>query len=164
MPLIGKLVGKLLDAAEKRGRGRSSRPETPHATPVTDSTPDEWNQVYKGRKASDTDAGLAKPKAKAPDGATHEVRFENLDLSVSVASGTNLLDAAMDAGTDLTHYCGGMCSCGSCRIEIVSGEVSEMDENEELTLELVLENPSDRLACQTQVLGNLVVRVPEETA
>jgi ferredoxin len=55
-----------------------------------------------------------------------------------------------------------MCSCGSCRVILISGEVSEMDDMEEATLSVVQEGDEDRLGCQTKILGHVVVEVPDQ--
>ena len=91
------------------------------------------------------------------------VVFENLDVRLEVKKGTTILDAAIAADIDLDHYCGGMASCGSCRIQILPGSVvSEMDMMEEATLDVVLEHDDDRLGCQTKVLGEVRVLVPDQ--
>jgi ferredoxin len=56
-----------------------------------------------------------------------------------------------------------MASCGSCRVQIVPGSaVSEMDMMEEATLDVVLEHDDDRLGCQTKILGEVHIIVPEQ--
>ena len=55
--------------------------------------------------------------------------------------------------------CRGRGLCSSCRVEIVSGEVSERNEIEDKNLKRALKkNPELRLACQIKVEDNLVVR------
>lgn len=118
------------------------------AQPVTRSTPDDWNRVDK-------------PPVAARTGEL-SLTFSNLGVTVKVARGVSILDAANAAGLDLNHYCGGMCSCGSCRVVLLSGEVSPKDSMEDATLGVVLEDERDRLACQAQVLGDVVVEVPPQ--
>jgi ferredoxin, 2Fe-2S len=117
------------------------------ARPVTAATPDDWNRVDKPTTSSKGE---------------FELRFANLDITTRVARGTSILDAAIEAGLDLNHYCGGMCSCGSCRIILVSGDVSPMDDMEDATLSVVKEDENDRLGCQAKVLGDVVVEVPPQ--
>ncbi|MEE2827582.1 MAG: 2Fe-2S iron-sulfur cluster-binding protein [Myxococcota bacterium] len=149
MGRLRRLLGKVREkATEHLSEGnRDSAPATDSRHPL-DPIPDNWNQAIK-----------SSPDRELATGGV-EVRFEDLGLSIRVASGTTLLDAAVEAGTDLTHYCGGMCSCGSCRVEILSGEVSPIDDMEQTTLDIVKENDQDRLACQTRALSDLVIRVP----
>jgi 2Fe-2S ferredoxin len=135
--MLRKLAGKVL----RRIGGDTSRP-------VTQATPDDWNRVDR-----------AKP---APGAGEFGLTFSNLDVTLLVARGTTILDAAADAGLDLNHYCGGMCSCGSCRVVVVSGDVSPMDDMEDATLSVVREGEQDRLGCQTKVLGDVVVEVPDQ--
>lgn len=117
-------------------------------TPVTDSTPDDWNRADK--------------KAEVAVDGPSSVCFENLGSTQECESGTTILDAAIAAGIDLNHYCGGMASCGSCMVTVVSGKVSELDDMEEATLDVVLEDDRDRLGCQCRVLGPVTVIVPPQ--
>ncbi len=109
--------------------------------------PKDWNQAVKERPAAGTDVTLT---------------FANLDVTTTVKRGTSILDAALDADVDLNHYCGGMCSCGSCRIVLISGDVSGIDRMERATLDVVKEGEHDRLGCQTLVQGDVVVEVPDQ--
>lgn len=69
----------------------------------------------------------------------------------------------MQLGLDLSHYCGGTCSCGTCRVEILLGaeHLSSPRGNETMVLGAEHLLAGDRLACQARVLGPVVVRVPE---
>lgn len=117
-------------------------------TPVTDSTPDDWNR--------------ADQKATVVADGPASVCFENHDTTQACESGTTILDVAIAAGVDLNHYCGGMASCGSCMVTVVSGQVSELDDMEEATLDVVLEDDRDRLGCQCRVLGPVTIIVPPQ--
>ena len=142
--VLGKLLRKAL------GKGDDTRKEKP----VTNSVSDDWNDAYKGGDAD----------AVASDGDTGpSIVFENLGKTVAVKKGTTILDAAIAAGVDLDHYCGGMASCGSCRVQILAdSQVSEMDMMEEATLDVVMEHDDDRLGCQTRILGPVKVLVPDQ--
>ena len=109
-------------------------------------------------------ATLGDADAVASDGDTGpSIVFENLGKTVAVKKGTTILDAAIAAGVDLDHYCGGMASCGSCRVQILAdSQVSEMDMMEEATLDVVMEHDDDRLGCQTRILGPVKVLVPDQ--
>lgn len=145
-----KLLGKVRDrAVETLSDGSGAGQDRPERHPL-DPVPEGWNRAIKESPKEDAGAGKL------------SIRFENLDLEVSVVKGTTLLDAALEAGADLNHYCGGMCSCGSCRLEILSGEVSPLDPMEETTLDIVREGEQDRLGCQTRAMGDIVVRVPDQ--
>jgi len=120
-------------------------------TPVTDSVSDDWNRADK-----------KEPVAEAAIEGPPSIRFDNLNIDVKVEAGTSILDAAVAGGIDLNHYCGGMASCGSCMVTIVSGKVSDMDDMEEATLDVVMEDDRDRLGCQTRILGPVEVILPPQ--
>lgn len=82
---------------------------------------------------------------------------------IDAARGATVLEAANLAGIDLRSYCGGNCSCGSCRIEIRSGAaaLSKRSGHEELVLGSDAARRGDRLACQAQILGPVEIHVPE---
>ena len=147
--MFGRLVGKVLDIA---GRGKEARP-APSRTPVTDSVPEGWN---------DPSRRAAPAKSTVGGSSTCSIRFENLDKTVAVRHGTSILDAAVNAGIDLNHYCGGMASCGSCRVTVTDGSVSPLDVMEEATLDVVKEHDRDRLGCQTRILGSVTVTIPPQ--
>ena len=77
--------------------------------------------------------------------------------------GATILEAARLGGVELRSYCGGNCSCGTCRVEIVAGagNLSRPQPMEQLVLGMEAERRGDRLACQAQVSGAVTVRVPE---
>lgn len=80
-----------------------------------------------------------------------------------VPGGVSLLTAARVLEVELSHYCGGMCSCGTCRVQITAGaeNLSRPQGNEELVLGDHRARAGDRLACQARVLGPVTVKVPD---
>ncbi|MDY6875538.1 MAG: ASKHA domain-containing protein [Chloroflexota bacterium] len=94
------------------------------------------------------------------------VDFEPLGRRARVVPGTTLLEAARQAGVGLNGICGGLGTCGTCRVRIVAGQVTPPTETEHDIL-----FPSSqggmggvaegfRLACQTGVLGDVRVDIP----
>ena len=79
-----------------------------------------------------------------------------------VAPGATILAGATALGVDLDHYCGGTCSCGTCRVEIVEGAdaLSPATPREAMVLGDQRSRAGDRLACQAQVRGPVTLRVP----
>ena len=76
-----------------------------------------------------------------------------------------LLEAARVLEFPLNHDCGGNASCTTCRVEVQIGSenLSEIDFDEQDLLDREgLSEPWHRLGCQAHVLGDVVVRVPEE--
>src|SRR5688500_19118866 len=85
--------------------------------------------------------------------------------SGEVTRGLSLLQASEELGFRLNHDCGGNASCTTCRVEVQSGaeNLSEIDFDEQDLLDReALSEPWHRLGCQARVLGDVVVRVPEQ--
>lgn len=78
------------------------------------------------------------------------------------ASGT-LLDAAQGVGVDVVATCGGLGTCGGCRVRIVSGEASPPDLLEVLELGTPGIAAGWRLACQARPLSDLRLDLPADS-
>ena len=90
------------------------------------------------------------------------VRITFAGQVVEARFGATLLEVAGTAGIDVRSYCGGNCSCGTCRVEVRAGKerLSPRGSLEELVLGAEAAARGDRLACQAQVLGAVEVVVP----
>jgi len=90
----------------------------------------------------------------------HSVVFQPYNKSITVADGSNLIRTAMEAGVHINASCGGAGVCGKCRIllesGVVKGGISEKLSAEDLAR-------GYRLACQSTVGSDLVVRIPVES-
>jgi 2Fe-2S ferredoxin len=87
--------------------------------------------------------------------------FEGREVSVDVAPGTNLLDAAQACGAREGHACGGVCACSTCHVYVLQGgaSLSEASDREQDILDKAFDvKPSSRLGCQAEV-GREDVRV-----
>lgn len=85
--------------------------------------------------------------------------------SGEVERNLSLLEASEVLGFPLNHDCGGNASCTTCRVEVREGRdnLSEIDFDEQDLLDReALTEPWHRLGCQARVLGDVVVRVPEQ--
>ena len=111
-----------------------------------------------GRRLFDAARQVRRPAADGPP----RVYFEGHDAPVDVPNGMTVLLAARRAGIELNHYCGGQCSCGTCRVEIIEGahNLSSPQGMEPAVLGSSRAGAGDRLACQAQVLGTVRVKVP----
>ncbi len=91
-----------------------------------------------------------------------KVTFMPVRQSFEVAAGTTILDSAIHNGLQLRHDCT-EAICGTDRVKILAGkeQLSEKDENEELTLEMMKAGPDERLACVARIIGDVTVEVPE---
>jgi uncharacterized 2Fe-2S/4Fe-4S cluster protein (DUF4445 family) len=92
---------------------------------------------------------------------THKVTFLPYEISVDVPDRETLLRAAMDAGVHVNASCGGEGVCGKCRILVEEGAV-EAGVTEKLSREDVAQGY--RLACRALVTGDVVARIPVESA
>ncbi len=73
------------------------------------------------------------------------VRFQPADIEVDVPAGTLIHEAALRAGIlDLELPCGGEGSCGLCKVELEGRD-------------------SPALACQTKVISDIVVQLPDRS-
>ncbi len=100
-------------------------------------------------------------RLQGPPTGPQSVSFGDVGAG-EVEAGTTILSAAVSLGVDIDHFCGGSCSCGTCRVEIVSGAeaLSPMRPSESIVLGHEAIVAGDRLACQARVLGAVEVRVP----
>ena len=91
-----------------------------------------------------------------------EIQFEDRK-TVSVPHGTSILNAALKNDIDLDHFCGGTCSCSTCRVEILSGteNLSKMKPREAMVLGHEKTQNGDRLSCQAKATGDVVVKIPD---
>mgnify|MGYP005848756811 CR=1 FL=1 len=93
----------------------------------------------------------------------HNVNFQPIGKRVDVEEGATLLDAAQRAGVGLSAVCGGAGSCDTCRVYVLSGEVSAPSFIEQADLTESELASGLRLACQTEVRGDVRVNVPAES-
>jgi uncharacterized 2Fe-2S/4Fe-4S cluster protein (DUF4445 family) len=80
--------------------------------------------------------------------------------SASVEVGTTILKAAHAAGAHINASCGGIGTCGQCKVFIEKGDYKSK-RSEKLTDEEW--NKGYRLACQTTVISDCVVKIPAES-
>ncbi len=89
-----------------------------------------------------------------------KVQFSPIYKAVSVPRGTTLLEAARRARIAISNICGGDGICGRCRMIVREGKVGG-DSTGLLTREEIMAGTV--LACQSTVLTDLRVDIPEET-
>lgn len=91
-----------------------------------------------------------------------KVKFLPANIEVTVKEGEALLDIALNHDIEIQHACGGFCACTTCHCEVVEGlENLAPAEAEEIERLEVLDGrtSASRLACQSKVKGDVVVRV-----
>ncbi|HHY56287.1 MAG TPA: DUF4445 domain-containing protein [Chloroflexi bacterium] len=91
-----------------------------------------------------------------------------------VPAGTSLLDAARELGVGIESICSGRLTCGKCKVRIEEGHfakhgVTSSADNvtsagsEERALLHAMHADDCRLSCTAQVMGDVLVYVPEES-
>lgn len=74
-----------------------------------------------------------------------------------------VLDIALENKIRIATSCGGMGTCGTCRVEVLEAP-SDFGERNEIECEMAKErgfSERERLACQLNVRSGLKVRIPE---
>jgi len=104
-----------------------------------------------------------------------KIVFTPSGLSKDVAQGRTVLSAAHDAGVAIRSLCGGNGNCRQCWVRLVEGahpkheidcsssHLSKLTEIEQRIQNRLPRFQGMRLACRTQVLGDVVVDVPESS-
>jgi uncharacterized 2Fe-2S/4Fe-4S cluster protein (DUF4445 family) len=92
-----------------------------------------------------------------------EVDFEPIGRRVSTTAGETILSAAQQAGVMLTSICGGEGVCGRCIVRVMAGQVSAPNLTEDAELGEEQVSAGWRLACQTEIEGDIRVHVPPES-
>jgi uncharacterized 2Fe-2S/4Fe-4S cluster protein (DUF4445 family) len=91
---------------------------------------------------------------------TYKVKFLPYDIEVEAEEKDTLIRAAMAAGVHINASCGGSGVCGKCRVMIeqgmVEGGISEHLSEED-------REKGYRLACLSEVVSDIVVRIPVES-
>jgi len=96
-----------------------------------------------------------------------KIIIKNLNNKVLVNDIRNksVLEVIHENLIDWMYSCGGKGHCTTCKMEIISGieNLSEPTSNENMYRKLNLLGLQERLSCQTHLLGDIEISVPEET-
>ncbi len=94
---------------------------------------------------------------------TFNIEFEPLGRRGTCLEGESIMDCARRLHIGLASTCGGVGTCGKCRLKVMSGNVSGLtaSEREELSAEEIA--AGWRLACQVYPGGDIKLHVPAES-
>lgn len=92
-----------------------------------------------------------------------EIDFQPIGRRIHAEYGTKIFQVTRDYGVGLASLCGGKGTCGKCKVLIVSGEVSPLDDREKKALSSEEIAQGYRLACLTKVYGDIRVEIPIES-
>jgi len=93
----------------------------------------------------------------------YKIHFEPFNRGGDCPANQSLLQAAQDLEIDLVSLCGGLGTCHRCKLQVLTGLVSPLTENEKSSLLPQEIKDGYRLACQTYPLGDCKVYVPPES-
>jgi uncharacterized 2Fe-2S/4Fe-4S cluster protein (DUF4445 family) len=91
------------------------------------------------------------------------VDLQPVGRRIDVSPGTTLLEAARSAGVGIVSICGGLGTCGECRVRCTEGRLSPLTITEEGEFSRTELADGYRLACQAEVLGSVRVDIPPES-
>ena len=106
---------------------------------------------------------------------TYQVIFQPSGRRGRVEKGKNLLEASRELGVDIESVCGGQKTCGKCKVRLQEGRferhgitssadhLSPLGEEEEKELSEEEIAEGYRFACGANVLGDVLLFVPEES-
>jgi len=94
---------------------------------------------------------------------TFKVDLEPVGRRIEVEPGLSLLEIAQKAGVDLVAACGGMGSCGTCLVRLVTGKLSSLTLTEEVTLTAEQIAQGYRMACQAGPESDIRLEIPPES-
>ncbi len=89
---------------------------------------------------------------------TKTVHFLPDNVRTTAEDGENLLNVAANAGVYIHAFCGGEGVCGKCKVRIEKGDIAATQATQLKSAEI---EQGFRLACQSKVISDLVVQIPE---
>ncbi|MGB1038968.1 MAG: 2Fe-2S iron-sulfur cluster-binding protein [Bacteroidia bacterium] len=88
-------------------------------------------------------------------------------VTVEIAEGDTILDAAHDNDIHLNHNCGAVCACSTCQVYVDKGmdSLPEISDKEEDFIDRAI-NPkiNSRLGCQCVVTSDIEVTIPDQSS
>ncbi len=90
------------------------------------------------------------------------IHFMPSNKKVKARIGSSILNAALTNRVSITHKCNGKCSCTTCKVQIIQGHVSPIQEGEDRLLTEEQKQNQYRLSCQALVTQDVVVQIPED--
>src|SRR3990170_2975650 len=91
------------------------------------------------------------------------VDIQPIGRRAEIDPGETLLAAAQSAGVELVAICGGGGSCATCRVRLVSGDLSPATASEEYELGADDIAAGYRLACQAVPLSDVRLDIPSQS-
>ena len=93
-----------------------------------------------------------------PPAVDATVSVPSKDIEFIAKTPVTILEALRSNGIDIDHFCGGICSCGTCIVK-ADGVLSKIQSREKLVIGYSRVE-THRLACQAKILGDVTIHLP----
>ena len=91
----------------------------------------------------------------------YTIHFEPVGKRVTYDKPLTVLEAAQEAGVEILALCGGLGSCGRCRVKVRGDGLPTLSETERDVLSSEEIVAGYRLACRTAIQSDVLVYIPE---
>lgn len=93
----------------------------------------------------------------------HQITILPQNTIIKSENGANLRTTLIDNGFAIKSPCGGSSNCGECKVTIKSGfeSLSDVSFEEKQILGNVFHITSERLSCQTNVMGDIRIDITD---
>jgi uncharacterized 2Fe-2S/4Fe-4S cluster protein (DUF4445 family) len=91
------------------------------------------------------------------------VELQPIGRRAEIAPGETLLSAAQSVGVELQAVCGGVGTCGQCKVRLIAGSLSAATSQEMEKLGPELLSTGHRLACQAIPESHVTLEIPPES-
>jgi uncharacterized 2Fe-2S/4Fe-4S cluster protein (DUF4445 family) len=91
------------------------------------------------------------------------VELQPIGRRAEISPGETLLSAAQSAGVELQAVCGGVGTCGQCKVRLTAGSLSAPTSQEKEKLGQELLEGGCRLACQALAASHVTLEIPPES-
>ncbi len=93
----------------------------------------------------------------------YTIDFEPVGRRGKCPADLSILECARQLNVDLVSLCGGIGTCGRCKVQIIAGEISQLTAEESSALTEDEKEQNFRLACLTYPQSDLKINVPSES-
>jgi 2Fe-2S ferredoxin len=95
-----------------------------------------------------------------------KITYMPANVTFEAEPGDNLRDVGLSNGVNIPSTCGGVASCGLCKVKITAGaeNLGSMTPGEISKLGNVFFITKERLSCQAFISGDVTCEVPDEGA
>jgi len=99
----------------------------------------------------------------ANPGQNFIAELQPIGRRAEISAGQTLLSAAQSVGVELQAVCGGVGTCGQCKVRLAAGSLSAPTSQEEEKLGSELLACGYRLACQAMPASDVTLQIPPES-